>query len=122
MITHSDFHTKTAGTEVARAFADQIRDKTILITGCSPNNIGTATARAVSRAHASLIIISGQSDKKLDVVADLLLAEYPQLNIRKLIMDLSSHDSVRRAANEVSMYKENVDVLINCAAVIAHPT
>jgi len=42
MISHPNFSGTTTGTEVASAFADQIRGKTVIITGCSPNNIGKA--------------------------------------------------------------------------------
>lgn len=121
MISHPNFSITTTGTEVAKAFADQIKGKTVIITGCSPNNIGKATAQAVAGAHVGTLVISGRSASKLDTVADALLAEHPQVNVRKLIMDLSSQESVRRAAKEVNMYEENVDVLINCAAVLAHP-
>jgi len=67
------------------------------------------------------LVISGRSASKLDTVADVLLAEHPQLNVRKLMMDLSSQESVRLAAKEVNEYEENGDILINCAAVLAHP-
>jgi hypothetical protein len=44
--THTDFGANTEATEVAQAFADGIRGKTILITGVNRGGIGFATAQA----------------------------------------------------------------------------
>ena len=121
MISHPDFDSTTTATEVAKAFVDDVRGKTVLITGCSPNNIGFATAKAVTTVDVGLLIISGRSSSKLDGVAKTLLATTPNLNLRKLIMDLSSQQSVKKAADELNTYDENIDVLINCAGVMAHP-
>jgi len=121
MVSHPNFDSTTTATEVAKVFADNVRGKTVLITGCSPNNIGFATAQAVATADVGLLIISGRSSSKLDKVADTLLATTPNLNLRRLIMDLSSQQSVKTAAKEVNAYQENIDVLVNCAGVMAYP-
>ena len=121
MISHPDFGSTTTATEVAKVFAVNVRGKTVLITGCSPNNIGFATAQAVATADIGLLIISGRSSSKLDQVADTLLAITPDLSLRKLIMDLSSQQSVKTAAEQVNAYHENIDVLVNCAGVMAYP-
>lgn len=44
--THPEFDQKTESLEVAEKFADQIRGKTILITGVNLKGIGFATAKA----------------------------------------------------------------------------
>jgi len=121
MISHPEFGSTTTATEVAKVFADNIRGKTVLITGCSANNIGFATAQAVASADVGLLIISGRSSVKLDQVADTLLATTPDLNLRKLITDLSSQQSVKTAAKEVNAYLKSIDVLVNCAGVMAYP-
>lgn len=44
--THANFNEKTEGIEVAQAFAEGIRGKTILITGVNRSGLGFATAEA----------------------------------------------------------------------------
>jgi len=121
MLSHPDFGSTTTATEVAKVFLSQIRGKTVIITGCSPNNIGFATAQAVATVDVALLIISGRSSNKLDQVAETLLITNPNMKLRKLIMDLSSQQSVKAAAEEVKAYRESIDVLVNCAGVMAYP-
>jgi hypothetical protein len=48
--THAEFSRETEALDVAASFAEQIRGKTILITGVNLKGIGFATAQAfVSR-------------------------------------------------------------------------
>jgi short-subunit dehydrogenase len=68
-----------------------------------------------------LVIISGRSLSKLEAATKQLLSEHPYLNLRTLIMDLSSQKSVRKAADEVNGYAETIDVLVNNAGVMALP-
>jgi len=121
MLSHPDFGSTTTATEVAKVFADNVRGKAVLITGCSPNNIGFATAQALASVDVGLLIISGRSSSKLDQVAGILLTTNPNLKLWMLIMDLSSQQSIKVAANEVNAYDENIDVLVNCAGVMAYP-
>jgi hypothetical protein len=44
--SHPEFNKNTEGLEVAKAFADQISGKTILVTGVNLKGIGFATAEA----------------------------------------------------------------------------
>jgi len=44
--THAGFNDKTEGIEVAKAFAEVIRGKTILVTGVNRGGIGFTTAEA----------------------------------------------------------------------------
>jgi len=90
MISHPDFDSTTIATSVVEVFADNVRGKTVLITGWGPNNIGFVTARAAASVDVGVLIISGRSSSKLDQVADTLLANTPKLNLRKLIMEMSS--------------------------------
>jgi hypothetical protein len=45
--THSEFGIHTEAVDVAKAFADGIRGKTILITGVNRSSIGFSTAHAL---------------------------------------------------------------------------
>lgn len=44
--THPEFNDKTEGLEVAQAFAENIRGKTVVITGVNRNGIGYAAAES----------------------------------------------------------------------------
>ncbi|KAJ7062920.1 hypothetical protein C8F01DRAFT_1251718 [Mycena amicta] len=109
------FAFETTAEEVATAFADQIKGKNVLITGTSLKGIGFETARAIAR-HAKLVIITGYNDERLKLSEDALKNEIPTANIRRLILDLSSLSSVRKAALEVNAYPEPLHVLIHNAA------
>lgn len=44
--SHPEYNDKTEALEVASAFADEIRGKTVIITGVNPGGIGFSTAEA----------------------------------------------------------------------------
>jgi hypothetical protein len=44
--THTEFNSQTEGLEVAEAFAENIRGKTVVITGVNRNGIGYTAAES----------------------------------------------------------------------------
>ncbi|KAJ7862352.1 hypothetical protein B0H14DRAFT_2740345 [Mycena olivaceomarginata] len=120
MSTPTFSHSSTAD-EVAAAFAGEIRGKNVLITGTSLNGLGFETARSVAKFGAGLVIITGRTRERLGVAEDALRAEIPGANIRALVLDLASLESVRTAAAEVNAYPEHIDILINNAASSISP-
>jgi hypothetical protein len=44
--SHPEFNAQTEGLEVAKAFAEEIRGKTVLVTGVNRAGIGFTTAEA----------------------------------------------------------------------------
>lgn len=51
--THADFNANTEALEVAKAFSESIRGKTILVTGVNLGGIGFTTTQAfVSRKNS----------------------------------------------------------------------
>ncbi|KAF4989494.1 hypothetical protein FGRMN_9074 [Fusarium graminum] len=118
--THSDFGLHTEAVDVAKAFADGIRDKTILITGVNRGGIGFSTAHAFDPAH---IVLAGRSPPKAQESIDKLQSDFPNVNYRFLEVDLSSQDSVRNAAQEVLSWSDipTIDLVINSAGVMCVP-
>jgi len=110
----------TTADEVATTFANEIRGKNVLITGTSLNSLGFETARIVAK-YANLVIIAGYNAERLQLSEDEIMKETPSANIRRLILDLSSIDAVRKAAAEVNAYPEPIHVLINNAAAALFP-
>lgn len=47
--SHPEFNDQTEGREVAEAFAEVIRGKTVIVTGVNRAGIGFATAEAIVR-------------------------------------------------------------------------
>ncbi|KAJ6453731.1 hypothetical protein C8R45DRAFT_1112289 [Mycena sanguinolenta] len=106
-MTLPTFGFSTTADEVATVLADEIKGKTVLVTGTSLNGIGFETARA----WLSLLKLSEEAIKH----------DVPAANIRPLVLDLSSLSSVRKAAAEVNAYPEPLHVLINNAAAAVGP-
>ncbi|KAJ6541055.1 hypothetical protein DFH09DRAFT_1175043, partial [Mycena vulgaris] len=114
-VSANTFTFYTTAEQVADAFAREIKGKNVLITGTSLNGIGFEAARAISK-YANLVVITGDSSERLQLSEDAIKKEVPSVNIRKLILDLSSLAAVRISAAEVNAYPEPLHVLINNAA------
>ncbi|CAO3674655.1 unnamed protein product [Umbelopsis ramanniana] len=114
-----DFGPYTTAEEVASVFASQIKGKHVLITGCTWGGIGAETSRVAAKYGAALIVLAGRSQGSLDATMTKIREETPTANVRGLIIDLASLESVRKAAAEVNAYEEPIDILINNAAVMA---
>lgn len=119
MATHSDFCSSTVGSTVAQAFADNVRGKVILITGCNIQGIGGSTATSLATQNPNLLILAGRSEAKVSEVAAAVNKTNPSVRTRFLQLDLSSTAAVRKAAAEVEGYQEHIDIVINNAAVMA---
>ncbi|KAL8280798.1 hypothetical protein RQP46_006802 [Phenoliferia psychrophenolica] len=115
------FDAHTTAEQAALTFESSIAGKTILITGASPGGLGFETARVLAKAGAGLIILAGRSREKLDEASIEIKKETSGANLRNLVVDLASLESVRRAAAEVNAYEEHIDVLINNAGIMAGP-
>jgi NAD(P)-dependent dehydrogenase (short-subunit alcohol dehydrogenase family) len=120
-MSSKNFDSKTEAEEVATYFKNEIKGKTVLITGCTFGGLGYEAARVVAKNHAGLVIVAGRKQESLDDAIQKIQAETPSANLRSLLLDLASLESVRHAAAEVNAYSEAIDVLINNAAIMASP-
>jgi NAD(P)-dependent dehydrogenase (short-subunit alcohol dehydrogenase family) len=119
----ADFNGKTAASTVASTFPDSIKGHTILITGVNKLGLGYATASALATQVPSKLIICGRSELKLQECADGINSEHPTVDVRTLILDLSSQKAVRKAASEVMGWEDipKIDIVINNAGVMNIP-
>ncbi|KAF7299877.1 Short-chain dehydrogenase/reductase family protein [Mycena chlorophos] len=90
----------------------------LLVTGTSLNGIGFEASRAIAK-YASLVVITGYNEERLQLSKDAIVKAVPAANIRTLMLNLSSLAAVRKAAAEVNAYAEPIHVLINNAAATA---
>jgi NAD(P)-dependent dehydrogenase (short-subunit alcohol dehydrogenase family) len=59
--------------------------------------------------------------ENLRAIEDAIKADTPSANTKLLTLDLSSQESIRKAANEVNALPEQIDILINNAGTMAIP-
>ncbi|KAI0019254.1 NAD(P)-binding protein [Xylariomycetidae sp. FL0641] len=119
--THPEFHKDTEAKEVAAAFADRIRGKTVLVTGVNRKGIGFAAAEGFASQSPATIIVTGRTLSKLEDSIAALRAAYPDVAYRALVLDLSSQRAVRAAAAEVLSWADvpRIDYVIASAGVMA---
>ncbi|KAI0533818.1 hypothetical protein GGR58DRAFT_94643 [Xylaria digitata] len=111
----------TTGVEVVNAFADQVQNKTVLITGPSEGGIGAEIAISLAHANPFLIILAGRTEDKTKLVVQKIREINASVQINFVQIDLSDQVSVRRAAKTVSATVEKIDIIINNAAIMACP-
>jgi NAD(P)-dependent dehydrogenase (short-subunit alcohol dehydrogenase family) len=92
-----------------------MQGKTVLVTGAN-QGIGKATAIALAREGARVVIVARNADKGRAALAEVAAASRggePEL----IVADLSSQEQVRRAASELKARHDRLDVLVNNAGV-----
>jgi short-subunit dehydrogenase len=94
---------------------------TVVVTGVSLNNLGSAFCKAISHYGPRLLIITGRDIERPRAVAQFLNAQYPGVEIATVQMDLSQSDSVKKAASEIKNLWTRVDILVNNAGVMCFP-
>jgi NAD(P)-dependent dehydrogenase (short-subunit alcohol dehydrogenase family) len=121
--THPEYNSETEALDVAKAFPEAIRGKTVLVTGVNLKGIGFATAQAFASQAPAHLILAGRNKSKLQECIEELKKEYPNLDYRALILDLSSQKAVRIAAQEVLSWNDvpSIDILVNNAGVASIP-
>jgi NAD(P)-dependent dehydrogenase (short-subunit alcohol dehydrogenase family) len=93
----------------------------VLITGVSPGGLGAEAAFSIAAQKPGLIILASRDVSKIAETAAAIEERHPGTPTRILKLDLASFAAIREAAKEVNAYTENIDVLINNAAVMACP-
>ncbi|QYS99644.1 hypothetical protein H0G86_006765 [Trichoderma simmonsii] len=121
--SHPEFSKETEGIDVAKAFPEGIRNKTIIVTGANRNGIGFATSHAFASQSPACLILAGRNVDRIQECVDAIKKDCPDVNCRALKVDLSSQKSVRAAAAEVLAWSDvpAVDILVNSAGVMGLP-
>jgi NAD(P)-dependent dehydrogenase (short-subunit alcohol dehydrogenase family) len=120
-MTNNNFGRETTADEAASFYASEIQGKTVLVTGSTWGGLGAESARVIAKHNPKLLILAGRKQEALDETVQKIKEESPKANLRTLIIDLASLESVKKAAAEVNQYPEPIDVLINNAGIMASP-
>lgn len=118
----TEFAFHTTSDEVAKHYGPQIEGKTILITGVSPNGLGAEVAAALAQHKPKLLILAGRSpdkcvnrnsaqesphreltleNRRMRQTQEAIAELASDVEIKTLIVDLSSLKQARQAAEEV---------------------
>ena len=95
---------------------ENMNGKICLITG-GTNGIGKATAQALARMGATVVIV-GRDAQKTSQVVEEIRATSGNNNVDSLLADLSSQQQVRRLANEFKSKYSHLHVLLNNAGAV----
>jgi NAD(P)-dependent dehydrogenase (short-subunit alcohol dehydrogenase family) len=90
----------------------------VLITGVSPESIGSSIALSIASQSPALVILASRTRSKLDQVLRKIQDAYPNVNMETVELDLGSQESVRKAAAEVSKLTDRLDLIINNAGLM----
>lgn len=113
------FHKDTTGAEVVKAYANETKGKTFLITGPSTGTIGGQTALDLAAGSPKTILLAGRDISKIQPVIDQIAKDHPSVETVFIKLDLTDLASVKEAAKEANSKVDQLDVLINNAGVMA---
>ncbi|KAM3077496.1 hypothetical protein ACMFMG_006835 [Clarireedia jacksonii] len=115
----SSFGHKTEGKEVVSTFSEQLKGKTILISGPSEGTIGGQTALDLAAGKPEHLILAGRDRSKIQPVIDVIANIDSAVKVSFIALDLGNLASVREAAREISSLVQKIDFLINNAGIMA---
>ncbi|OCF33729.1 hypothetical protein I316_04441 [Kwoniella heveanensis BCC8398] len=115
------FSSKSSGAEVAQAFSQYIKGKTVLVTGGTLGGLGAEFAATIVKHAPRLVVVTARSEEKIHETFESIRGVTPGAPLRSLLLDLNSLKDVRRAAEEVNGYPETIDVIVHNAGVAGCP-
>jgi NAD(P)-dependent dehydrogenase (short-subunit alcohol dehydrogenase family) len=123
MASHAEFDQATEALDAAKAFPDQIKGKTIIVTGVSKLGIGFTTAQAFASQAPAHLIIASRTPANIQECIDAIKADYPDVDYRPLKLDLGSQEAVREAAKEVMSWDDvpEINLVVNSAGIMNLP-
>ncbi|KAF2193657.1 short-chain dehydrogenase [Zopfia rhizophila CBS 207.26] len=113
------FDATATSEQVIGTFASQIKGRTFVITGAGKPSIGSQIATSLAKKSPAHILIVSRTVKKVELALEDVGAIDPSVKTTFVQVDLSDHDSVRRAAKEILAAAPKIDVLINSAGNMA---
>lgn len=96
-----------------------VTGKTALVTGAN-SGLGFETARVLA-ARGAHVLLACRNRDKADAAMEAIREHAPGASLELVQLDLSSLDSIRRAAEQVRARYDHLDLLINNAGVMWLP-
>lgn len=90
----------------------------VLITGVSPESIGSAIALGIASQSPNLLILASRTQQKLEGVAKSIENAYAGVKIHVVLLDLMSQASIKEVASKVSELTDRLDLIINNAGLM----
>ncbi|KAI7339140.1 NAD(P)-binding protein [Hortaea werneckii] len=120
MASHPEYANGTNGSDVANAFAENIRDKTIVITGVSPRSLGETLALILAKHSPKSLILASRTQSKLESVADAIRQQSSdKVEVHPVVLDLSDQKAIHDAAKQILQLTPHIDILINNAGFVS---
>ena len=121
--SNSAFDGHTTAQEVVSSLSENVRGKTIVITGANPGGIGGLTAIALTSGQPKMLVLAGRNEKRLAETAESIRAVDANVIIKPIILDLGSQESCKQAASKILNDNEisQIDILINNAGIMNLP-
>ncbi|KAK4173761.1 putative oxidoreductase [Triangularia setosa] len=114
------FDNAVTSEQVVSAFAPQVKGRVFVITGAGQPSIGSSIAVELAKASPSHILIASRTAENVYPVLSAIREEDTSVKATFVPVDLSDHDSVLRAAQEIlAATRSQIDVLINSAGNMA---
>ncbi|KAH6848030.1 hypothetical protein B0I37DRAFT_376482 [Chaetomium sp. MPI-CAGE-AT-0009] len=114
------FDSAVTSAQVIATFAAQVKGRVFVITGAGQPSIGSSIATELAKASPSHILIASRSAANANPVLSAIGEIDPSVKTTFVQVDLSDHDSVRRAGHEIlAATSSKIDVLINSAGNMA---
>lgn len=114
------FASTVTSEQAVAAFAPQVKGRTFVITGAGQPSIGSSIAIELAKASPAHLLIASRTAENVHPVITAIREQDPSIKTTFIQLDLSNHDSVRRAAQEIlTATKSKIDVLINSAGNMA---
>ncbi len=96
-----------------------LKNKTIIVTGGN-SGLGYESVKAFAMKGAEVILAS-RSKERGDHSRNEILKEFPEANIKVMLLDLGELESVKGFASEFRKHYNKLDVLLNNAGIMMSP-
>ncbi|KAI9705768.1 MAG: hypothetical protein M1820_005016 [Bogoriella megaspora] len=114
------FDNTVTSAQVVATFAQQVKGRTFVITGAGQPSIGSSMATELAKASPAQVLIASRTAAKADPVLAAIRATDASIKATFVQLDLTDHESVRKAAKEIlAGTGSKIDVMINSAGNMA---
>lgn len=114
------YNADTTGEDLLKDLSGEIQGKVIVTTGVTLGSLGGTFVQTIAKAQPAVLILAARSLDKAQATADAIKAAHPNIDVRKVRLDLSSFAAVREAAATINSWEDipHIDVLVNNAGIM----